>query len=519
MEDGATKNEELDAFRNRFGLLDRFFVADVIRDCLLSHETFVNDTGLQLGSPKSVAEELLSVHHLFSGENPSQGMAYAIVETVFGLVVQSRDQCALRHTYLSRVLLEVTRLRPQLISPALAVAMTNAFEDYMPALVPTARDNISRWFAFHLTNTDYQWPTAYWKLWEPYALSKKVSSRGCFVRRAIQVMLENVADPTVVINGCLSTAKSLAEDCFPGTKVTIVEYAEGDLLGQFETEIEKRVWDQDINPNALQEYILGNEVNSSLVGADGRWLKTIALVRVLVAPLKKIQKSLKDVVSKNEEDGMDQMVDDTHESKDYYILVVEAIEKYRTSLIGILNKEAELYGDVTEGGALALRQVQAVADFNSGMLQNLITSFLKYSVVEGAAIIRWALGDLGETVTAEVVSRWWEFASEALQKPTGSIGGDGGMIVDGTEAEATAIAARQSILTYAVRRVCSLLSTKNEKRLDPKQADLLEGMKVVAFRAKCLDGSSGKTSPLADLCSGCGGSMAVELLKSSLMQL
>merc|ERR1711957_701112 len=110
---------------------------------------------------------------------------------MFGLIVQSREQCAVRHTYLSRVLLELTRLRPLLISPALAVAMTNVFGDYMPALVPIARDNISRWFAFHLTNTDYQWPSAYWQMLEPYATSTKPSSRGEFARRAIQVMVEN----------------------------------------------------------------------------------------------------------------------------------------------------------------------------------------------------------------------------------------------------------------------------------------------------------------------------------------
>lgn len=438
---------------------------------------------------------------------------------VFGLIVQSRDRCALRHVSLSRILLELTRLQPLLISPALAVAMTNMFEDYMPALVPRARDNISRWFAFHLTNTEYQWPSAYWQLWEPYACSKKPSSRGFFVRRVIQAMIENVSDPSIVINECLSNTKSLVEECFPRTNTSVVEYTEEDILGQFEREIEKRVWEDEENPDALLEYLLSEGVTSSLTAVEGRWLKTVALVRVIVSPVKHIQKCLIDLVSKKEEDGMDQMVDDTHDSKDYYMLVTRAIDKYSKSITGVLTKEAELYGDVIEGGALALRQVETFAYFNTSTLQGLITCFLKKSVVEGAAVARWALGDLGEATGADIVSRWWEFVSDALEQLAHSVEGNNGMVVDGSAAKASTVADREKILTYIVKRVCSLLATKNEKRLDPMQVDLLEGMKSVAFRAKSLDGSGTNMSALSDLCSGCGGSMAVELLKSSLVQL
>ena len=515
-EDGGIKNEELESFQKNYGLLDRFFVADVLRDCLLSHETFVNPTGLQLGSPKSVAEELLSVCHLFVGENPSKGIAFAVVETLFGLIVQSRNQCVLRHASLTRVLLELTRLRPALISPALAVAMTNFFEDYLPALVPIARDNISRWFAFHLINTDYQWPTAYWQLWEPYATSKKMTSRGCFVRRTIQAMVENVTDPNVVIDGCLASTKSLAEECFPRSKAPFVEYAEGDIFGQFEAEIEKRIWELEENPDMLFDFLLQFEISGSPAVTKGRWPKSIALVRVLVAPLKNIQKTLKDLVSKKEEDVMDQMIDDTHESKDYFMIVTDAIQKYGKTLVKIMNKEAELYGDVSEGGALALRNIEEASSFNASLLQGLVSCFMKHSVFEGAAIVRWALGDLGDTTTSnDIVPRWWEFASDALSLSKPGIGGSEGMVVDGSAAEASAAAARQNILAYSVTRVCSLLAMNNQKRLDPQQVDLLEGMKCVAFESK----SGSNISALVDLCSGSGGSMAVELLKSSLMQL
>ena len=211
------------------------------------------------------------------------------------------------------------------------------------------------------------------------------------------------------------------------------------------------------------------------------------------------------------------MVDDTHESKDYYMLVVDAISKYNKTLIGVLAKEAETYGDVSLGEALLLQQVEAVAYFNGTILKGLLNCFLRSSIVEALSVVRWALGDVGGEASAGIVSRWWIFALDSLQQPASAADDIDGMVVDGNAAEASAMGAREKLLVYTVKRVCSLLATKNEKRLDPMQVDLLEGMKAVASRAKFFDGSD--ILPLADLCSGFGGSLAVELLKSILMQL
>ena len=93
------------------------------------------------------------------------------------------------------------------------------------------------------------------------------------------------------------------------------------------------------------------------------------------------------------------------------------------------------------------------------------------------------------------------------------------MIVDGSAAEISATGAREKVLTYTIKRVCSLLATKNEKRLNPMQVDLLEGMKLLAVKAKFSSDSDANISYLPELCCGFGGSVAVELLKSSLMQL
>ena len=513
---GAIKNDELEAFRERFGLVDRFYVVDMLRDCLLSHETFLNPAGLQYGNSKSVAEELLSVCHAFSGDNPSQGMAYAIVEALFGLIAQSQEQSRIKHIYVSRVLLELTRLHPKLISPALVVAMTNLFEDYLPSLVPSARDNFSRWFAFHLTNTDYQWPGTFWQMLESRTGSTKPSSQGDFARRTIQLLVENLSDPSIVTHGCLSSTKSLANECFPRKKASDVNQTDGGVLAKFEAEIDKRVWDHEEDPTQLQDYILGEDFIS-----DGEvdWMKTRAFVRVLVSPIKKIQKDLEDVVLKNEED---QMVDDTSESKDYYMIVNNAIEKYSKVIPAILAKEAEKYGDVKNVEALLLQEVETTAYFNTNIVRGLVNAFLKSSVVESMSVVRWALGDIEEGLNADIVSRWWVFATDAfdaLDQSTHPVEGGESMIVDGSAAEISATGAREKVLTYTIKRVCSLLATKNEKRLNPMQVDLLEGMKLLAVKAKFSSDSDANISYLPELCCGFGGSVAVELLKSSLMQL
>jgi len=517
MEEGLAKNESFQAFRTGFSLLDRFFVSETLRDCLISHESFVNPTGLQQGNAKSVAEELLSICHVFSGEDPSKGMEYAIVETLFGLVAQSREESVLKHVFVSRVLLELTRLHPQLFSPAIAVAMTNLFGDYLPALVPTARDNFSRWFAFHLINTDYQWPSAYWEVWQPYALSPKQSSRGDFVRRALQIMVENVSDPSAVVNECLSNSKSLTSEFFPRTSASPVEHPEGSPLHSLEAEISRRIWDQNEEPALLLEFLLGDEVANALSTVEGNWLKSQCLIRVLVSPATKILKTMKDAIDASDKDD-DQMTDDTAQSKDFYMTILDSIARYSSTLIAVLAKEAEICGDIFQGGAIALRQVEAVTFFNASMLQGIISCLLNHSVVNGVMVGRWILGDLGESSSGYVVSRWWVFALDAIRQASPLAQATDGMVVDGNAAESSVLAARNDMLKYLVTRVCALLATKNEKRLDPMQVDLVEGMKTVATTTMSLmKPEESNISALADLCTGFGGSPAVELLKSSLV--
>lgn len=558
MEGGAPKNEQLEAFKSS-SLLDRYFVADTMRDCLMSHESVVNPTGLQLGSAKTAAEELLRVCHVFSGDNTSVGMEYAMVETIFALIAQASEYSSFRHTFLSRVLLELTRLEPSRLSQALAVAMTNLFQDYLPALVPCARENFSRWFAFHLINTDYQWPSAFWKVWEPYATSDKQSSRGAFVRRALNVMADNVSDPAPITTQCLSSVKSLTNELL--ARSNSKTWTDED--SPVESELHRRIWDNDEDPTLLQDYLVGEEVATALSGASSGWARTDVLIRVIVDPARQMHESFKSAIEKSDEGGDgdddDAMAEDTALSKDVYAAVTGCIERYKQAIVASTNKDAEGQNGgedkMIAGAAFLLQRIASVASFSSSLLEGIVVSLVKNGIVDALAVLRWVLSDLGDDSGSGVVSRWWIFASQAALETLSSLERDatagGSIIVDGggmdSDGEFSSKATKQMthMLQYSVKRVCSLLvaGQGDDKRLNPMQVDLVEGMKTFALNGKMLL-LSVLTSPagmrkaslqdevhelltksemcgsaLAGLCAGHEGSSAVNLLQRSLENL
>lgn len=515
MEDEADKNEQLAAFREKFSLSDRFFVGDTMRDCLLSHESFVTPTGLQLGSAKSVAEELMSVTHVFTGENPSQGMEYAIVETVFSLIAQSREGSALKCAFLSQVLLELVKLNPALFSRPLLVAVTNLFQDYLPALVPSARENFSQWLAFHLINTDYQWPKAFWKIWEPHATSPDASSRGDFVRQALHLMVESLSEPKNLLEGCLSETKSLSSEFFPRSGHPSAILQEEDPHFKLEEEVYRRVWEVREDPNDLLPFLESYEVKelarNGVVLGDA-WARERILARVLCSPIKKLHDSLKDSLQVAGND--DQMEDDSYQSADPYSSVLNVLAQYGKTMDGMLRNENHAPGGLDEGRALVLQEVEGIAYFNESILRGIVCTMLKHEIVNGMAVLRWALGDV-------VLSRWWIYAIDALQHSTNPSTDAEGMVVDGNQAESAARTARNELLQFAVNRIRPLLATKTEKRLDPIQVNLVEGMKTVAVRADAMNKKTsleddGSIPALADLCVGSESSPAIDILKRSL---
>ena len=519
MDDESAKNEKLQAFVKGFSLLDRYFVADALRDCFISQEGAVSPTGLLRGSAKHVAEELLSVCYIFSGETPEAGLEYAILETVFGLIAQSSERGSLRHIFLSRVLLELTRLQPSKLSPALVVGMTNIFNDYLPALAPSARENLSRWFSFHLVNTDYQWPPALWKVWEPFAVASKQSSRGDFVIRSLNLMAENLTNPESLLKDCLAGVESLDQFLLGSSPVTPFVSDEGTPLTMLQNEVQKRLWENTEDPSLLQQYLTGDEVSASIQvdynsgDVNQIWWRTGVAIRVLLDPVRQEHNRVKLSLERAKNPQEDLMEDDIALSKDVFSTFTDAIARYRQVLAGAIAKDAatvakHVGGTISEadliqlGEAYLAQQVESIASFSRSTLEGALDCLVRNKCVSALGVIRWSLGDLGEGNSSSVVSRWWTFASQSvraslvrtLESDKMNREGGLGMVIDtsGTDgandssrAEALAKAGIEQVspmLQYAVTRVCTVLvsiENSDNKRLLPSQIELVEGMKCL----------------------------------------
>ncbi|KAG7337318.1 hypothetical protein IV203_004909 [Nitzschia inconspicua] len=179
-----------------------------------------------------------------------------------------------------------------------------------------------------------------------------------------------------------------------------------------------------------------------------------------------------------------------------------------------------MHGNISQGGALCLRHVEAVAFFNSSMLRGIVACFVRHSVFDAVAVAQWTLGDILDSGSSYVVPLWWVFILDALRLVSLHAKGASWMVMDGAAAENDVLVARNELLKYVITRACTLLSLSNEKKLNAMQVDLLEGTKMVTCRAVAVSKpQEGLASSLADLCTGFGGSLAVELLKNSLLQL
>eukprot|EP00980_Cylindrotheca_fusiformis_P009367 scaffold2047_cov129-Cylindrotheca_fusiformis.AAC.46 len=495
----AQKSAELKAYEKGFGLLDRYFIGEAVRDCLISHESSITGTGLEQGSVKSAAEELLSLPHAFTGENPSFGFEFAILENILALIAQTTEDSSLCHTYLSRVLLELVRLDPGRFSPALALGLGNLFQDYMPALVPRARENLSRWFAFHLINTNYQWPSAYWQMYEPYAVSTTPSSRGTFVRRALNLMGENVADPSEIVSSCFSDMKGLAGEIVGRKTATIERFEENSAIASLQSEVQNRVWGIDEDPSLLAEFLVGDEVSAKGIG--GNWFRTDVLIRVLLDPANNALESLQSSLEPSVHDE-DQMDEGEGAAKDVLMVVTDALSRYKPTLTASITRDSESAGSDENaailGGAVLLRRVESMTSFNSSLMEGVVSCLVRQNVISGFSVLRWVLADTGESPETELVSRWYIYATNSIRESIvtmeGDQNGNGGMTIDRGSAESdeeflnTVATHLKEALHYAAKRVAILLSKHSsaEKRLNPMQVELVEGMKGFAYISKAI---------------------------------
>ncbi|KAL7473620.1 hypothetical protein ACHAXS_014127, partial [Conticribra weissflogii] len=554
-------NPNLKSYVRTFSLADRFFLSDAVRDVLMCHRPMVSDAGADRSSAKEVAEQIWAISHLFhpapevegnddapaekTSEACSKGIEYGIIETIMSLIVQCTPQGSgvpsssplQQHIYLSRVLLELTKLKPSLVPPAIVLATSGLFQDFLPSLTPTARENLGLWLAFHLTNTEYQWPKAYWDHWAPYA-GVKQNSRGAFVATALRGMAASSSEgAATVVNDCLPPASPLVQsvflDALQHVEMIKIEGAEKDLVD--------RMWNSSEDTDFIRQHIISDELSeshgatilmdSSNMHHPSVWWRCRMAARSVLYPyirdskrraasIKKAVKQLSDGNEAMENDIMEEGIDET---EDILADSIDAIARFKSVMLAALAKDAETYQEriESENGAaenddqlLVAGEVSLMGVVGDVLISDdsvdtlaLLESFLKHQIVSGLGLTTWVLGEHADTKGA-VPPYWWKFVSLAVQncvsntlskleKEKTDLGGGIGMIIDDSgvdDEDAKEVAVRRleevmkatvPILTYVVERACNIIiSTSSEtKKISTVGADLFEGIKQLARAA------------------------------------
>ena len=505
-------NDSLQAYQKGYGLSDRYFLSDMIRDVIVSHQSSVSNTGLDRGTAKNTAEQCWAVSHILlpsdEGVPENQAIAYPIVETILSLIIQSTESGTLRHIYLCRVLMELIRLKPDVIPQALAIGVANIVQHYLPSLVPLARDNFSRWLSFHLTNLDYQWPPAFWAQWAGFVDQKNRSSRGGFVARALSLMASNVSSISILVKECLPTGSPLVS-CFFGAAE---DEGSAGVFASLGLDIRFKIWETKEDPDMLRAYILSDEVSETVAGGinlgeddfDTIWWRTNAMIHGLLHSAESYQAQTKESIKIAVSGQGDVVVTEDDNTTDVYEATMECLVRYKTVLSAVLAKDAEAYKErlmlreessvsdvqlIEAAHIYLLQQVQIIVPNSRTIMEGCIVCLIENELVEVRSVLCFLLDK-----RTKLMERWWEIASTAIRlgldislssvdKNLGDV-----MKVDGddsttSERSVNIVVYAEQIVPVVVGLVCDALASIDGRSLSllPEEVDLVEGVKLVVL--------------------------------------
>ena len=546
-EDAKDTNPNLEAYTKSYSLGDRFFLADAIRDVLICHRPMVSDAGADRNNAKEVAEQIWAISHLFvaapdsndMSDASSKGIEYGIIETILSLIVQCTPQGSgmpssspiNQHVYLSRVLLELTKLKPSLIPQAIVLAVSGLFEDFLPSMTPAARDNLGHWLSFHLTNTEYQWPKSYWEHWAKYAATNQRSSRADFVSVALWSMASSSSEGSVTIaRDCLPAGSTLVQNVFLKHKQSNAD------ISSTESDVINRIWETSEDPDSIRQYMISDELSESFgpilsndtsMSDPNVWWRTRLATRSVFHPLSRENSRIINLTEqawkkKASADGESAMEDETNafgvedESEDILADLTDAIARFKPVILAAVARDADAYdseasGKVDDDKLLLAGEVSILSEFDnvvsawdSTVTFSLLEILLENQIVSSLAVATWALGNDANDVT-DISPQWWKIVSLAVNNEITSalskvelsktdLGGGIGMIIDDagandgidtTEAAADrldeALKVSVPILKYSLERACRLLAaTNSQKKITIGAADLSEGVKQLS---------------------------------------
>jgi len=507
-EEAKETNPNMQAYISNYSLIDRFFLADSVRDVLTCHRPMVSDAGAERNTGKEVAEQIWAVSHLFKPaaagaegneppltevSKPGKGIEYGIIETILSLLVQttlvnsatpssSPLHC---HLYLSRVLLELTKLQPTLIPQALVLAVNGMFQDFLPSLTPSARESLGEWFGFHLVNTGGQWPKAYWDHWAPYVSTgggggiTNSSSRGEFIKTTLHSMASMFSSGAVyVIEECLPHGSSLVQSVFLNSNENDIK----EEVSSVEKDLIHRLWSTSEDPDDIRTYVISDELaeshtsNSSAAGNGNAsnmhhasvWWRSGLAIRALFHPLQQENLRMAKLTrnTTNNGDGgntVDDITDNNamdddseegnDETEDMLADISDAISRFKPVILAALARDADAYDSIATGkvdddelllaGEVAILEEIAniVTTWDLATMNAILLCLMKERILSGLAVARWALGEDQRKDGSGIHTHWWKHVSCAfrhvLRDANGrfeisktDLGGGIGMIVD-----------------------------------------------------------------------------------------
>ena len=174
---------------SRLQPMDMVLIQQTIRDILTAFMVVVDKNGVCVGNVKLAAEQVYSIFKLIRCDDPAgddvssgSGLEYLLIETLMSIVLQ----CSGSRLYVYRIVLELCKLQPDTLPQALAIGVGTLVSE-LTNLVPRARHALSSWFAFHLTNTEYQWP--FWSHWNGFVgLANDNDSKKVFLKGVMDGM-------------------------------------------------------------------------------------------------------------------------------------------------------------------------------------------------------------------------------------------------------------------------------------------------------------------------------------------
>jgi len=516
-EEEKVENKPQGPYVANFTLSARTLLNDSIRDILLCHHPTISSSGLEQGSCKSVAEHIWSLNILFAPHSV-HGMEFGIVECFLGLLAQSHQLATtttkngtnLTRIYISRVLLELTNLYPTKIPQALAITVATLVEDILPSLVPQSVHVLADWFAFHLVNTDFQWPKEYWTYW-----SQEDNLKGCkrvFFSRVLGV-IASLAGEEAIRTQCLPSDSSILNllSSTKGNTVYPIQSSIPNTSDDLEKELRDRMWIEMELSETLDDWI--TEYDDSYEDAklrDGDFWRAKLVTRALLSPPGLRSENHTDAANSNDED-MEGQEEGRKEKDDplqdlfaglrrYAPLVASSITKGFTSLG---NEEDEYQKDAAE--AAVMKQMQEILESNTSLtffvMKAIYEAVLQHKIISPLGFLKFAMSNTSFSSINTVY--WYHKASlctkYAVSSIITSITDGVGMIMDSDDKSMRVINVVKQVteslaplMEYASKRVCSLLiSTLNEMSNSGKKFKvtrdivvLVEGLKKVLWEGQ-----------------------------------